>query len=181
MLLVSYNRYIFWYFHYRIWHIRFENCWLHSSKCRILVLLRYMNIWTTILYKLLFSRGFYFREFREPLPSRKFPLQFMSIYSNDNIRKITKLTTHELPHLVQKRENNGLYSRWEGWSLEKKKKENIHTGPMDSFIDTQSTLTKVKFTFFISWIIIPKLKVLFEVLLLFILYCFLTPYELNFL
>ena len=30
----------------------------------------------------------------------------MSIYSNDNIRKITKLTTRELPHLVQKRENN---------------------------------------------------------------------------
>ena len=38
----------------------------------------------------------------------------MSIYSNDNIRKIAKLTTRELPHLVQKRENkrenNGLYS-----------------------------------------------------------------------
>ena len=30
----------------------------------------------------------------------------MSIYSNDNIRKITKLTTRELPHLVQKRKNN---------------------------------------------------------------------------
>ena len=30
----------------------------------------------------------------------------MSIYSNDNIRKIAKLTTRELPHLVQKRENN---------------------------------------------------------------------------
>ena len=59
-----------------------------------------------VLYKLLFSRGFYFREFHEPLPSRKFPLQFMSIYSNDNIRKIAKLTTRELPHLVQKRENN---------------------------------------------------------------------------
>ena len=29
----------------------------------------------------------------------------MSIYSND-IRKIAKLTTRELPHLVQKRENN---------------------------------------------------------------------------
>ena len=37
----------------------------------------------------------------------------MSIYSNDNIRKIAKLTTHELPHLVQKRENNGLYSKQE--------------------------------------------------------------------
>ena len=34
----------------------------------------------------------------------------MSIYSNDNIRKIAKLTTRELPHLVQKRENNRLYS-----------------------------------------------------------------------
>ena len=48
-------------------------------------------------------------------PSRKFPLQFMSIYSNDNISKISKLTTRELPHLAQTakitvRENNGVYS-----------------------------------------------------------------------
>ena len=34
----------------------------------------------------------------------------MSIYSNDNISKIAKLTPRELPHLVQNRENNGLYS-----------------------------------------------------------------------
>ena len=59
-----------------------------------------------VLYKLLFSRGFYFREF---------PLQFMSIYSNDNIRKIRKLTTRELPQKsknakITVRENNGLYS-----------------------------------------------------------------------
>ena len=48
-------------------------------------------------------------------PSRKFPLQFMSIYSNDNISKIAKLTTRELPHLAKTvkitvRENNGVYS-----------------------------------------------------------------------
>ena len=69
----------------------------------------------SILYKLLFSRGFYFREFPRARPSRKFPLQFMSIYSNDNIRKIAKLTTRELPQKSKKkkitvRENNGLYS-----------------------------------------------------------------------
>ena len=34
-------------------------------------------------------------------PSRKFPLQFMSIYSNDNISKIAKLTPLELPHLAK--------------------------------------------------------------------------------
>ena len=39
----------------------------------------------------------------------------MSIYSNDNISKITKLTTRELPHLAKTakitvRENNGVYS-----------------------------------------------------------------------
>ena len=51
-------------------------------------------------------------------PSRKFPLQFMSIYSNDNISKIVKLTPRELPHLAKTakitvRENNGVktYSR----------------------------------------------------------------------
>ena len=48
-------------------------------------------------------------------PSRKFPIQFMSIYSNDNISKIAKLTTRELPHLAKTakitvRENNGVYS-----------------------------------------------------------------------
>ena len=40
----------------------------------------------------------------------------MSIYSNDNIRKIAKLTTRELPQKsknakITVRENNGLYSR----------------------------------------------------------------------
>ena len=48
-------------------------------------------------------------------PSRKFPLQFMSIYSNDNISKSAKLTPRELPHLAKTakitvRENNGVYS-----------------------------------------------------------------------
>ena len=48
-------------------------------------------------------------------PSQTFPLQFMSIYSNDNISKITKLTPRELPHLAKTtkitvRKNNGVYS-----------------------------------------------------------------------
>ena len=39
----------------------------------------------------------------------------MSIYSNDNISKIVKLTSRELPHLAKTakitvRENNGVYS-----------------------------------------------------------------------
>ena len=52
-----------------------------------------------------FREGFISR-FSRTRPSRKFPLQFMSIYSNDNISKIAKLTPRELPHLVQNRENN---------------------------------------------------------------------------
>ena len=35
----------------------------------------------------------------------------MSIYSNENIRKITKLTPRELLQLVQNCKNNGVYSR----------------------------------------------------------------------
>ena len=40
----------------------------------------------------------------------------MSIYSNDNISKIAKLTPRELPHLAKTakitvRENNGVYSK----------------------------------------------------------------------
>ena len=67
-----------------------------------------------ILYKLLFSRGFYFRDFREPDP-REISTSIMSIYSNDNISKIAKLTTRELPQKsknakITVRENNGLYS-----------------------------------------------------------------------
>ena len=53
-----------------------------------------------ILYELKFSRISWVK------PSRKFPLQLMSIYSNDNISKIAKLTTRELPHLAKKSENN---------------------------------------------------------------------------
>ena len=48
-----------------------------------------------ILYELKFSR------ISRVKPSRKFPLQFMSIHSNDNISKIAKLTTRELPHLAK--------------------------------------------------------------------------------
>ena len=61
-----------------------------------------------------FRGGFIFANFASQT-SRKFPLQFMSIYSNDNISKIAKLTTRELPHLAKTakitvRENNGVYS-----------------------------------------------------------------------
>ena len=34
----------------------------------------------------------------------------MSIYSNENISKIVKLSPHEFPHLVQNHENYGVYS-----------------------------------------------------------------------
>ena len=47
----------------------------------------------------------------------------MSIYSNDNIRKIAKLTTRELPQKsknakITVRENNGLYSTALLWQKE---------------------------------------------------------------
>ena len=57
-----------------------------------------------ILYTWLFLCWFYFREFRES-DLAKFPLQFMSIYSNGNIRKIAKLSPCEFLHLVQNRKN----------------------------------------------------------------------------
>ena len=88
---------------------------ISTKKVQITYIDHQMGIWIKgahnfrryqILYKLLFSRGFYFSRISRARPSQKFPLQFMSIYSNDNIRKIAKLTTRELPHLVQKRENN---------------------------------------------------------------------------
>ena len=65
-------------------------------------------------------------------PSRKFPLQFMSIYSNDNISKIAKLTTRELPHLAKTakitvRENNGVYSITQPVDLHVNIKPHMHT------------------------------------------------------
>ena len=86
------------------WHTL---CGKFSFKCLFNIDL-YHNEYR-ILYKLLFSR------ISRARPSRKFPLQFMSIYSNDNIRKIAKLTTRELPQKsknakITVRENNGLYS-----------------------------------------------------------------------
>ena len=45
--------------------------------------------------------------------SRKFPLQFMSIYSYENISKIAKLSPCEFPHLVvQNRENICMRKLW---------------------------------------------------------------------
>ena len=37
--------------------------------------------------------------------SQKFPLQFMSMYGNESIRKIAKWSPCEFPHLVQNRKN----------------------------------------------------------------------------
>ena len=34
----------------QFWQIRFESCWLHCSKCRILVLLRYLVIYSGVSY-----------------------------------------------------------------------------------------------------------------------------------
>ena len=44
--------------------------------------------------------------------SQKFALQYMSIYSNENIRKITKLSPREFPHLVQNCENICMQNIW---------------------------------------------------------------------
>ena len=78
--------------------------WLYNFSYSILYTVR-----AEIFAVVLFSR------ISRVKPSRKFPLQFMSIYSNDNISKIAKLTTRELPHLAKTakitvRENNGVYS-----------------------------------------------------------------------
>ena len=63
----------------------------------------------------------------------------MSIYSNDNIRKIAKLTTRELPQKsknakITVRENNGLYSIFKTlWSIISLLDEHVslHVGAMD--------------------------------------------------
>ena len=58
------------------------------------------------LYKLLFSRGFYFREFRESHPRENFHLNLCLLIAMKTSEKLQKLTPHELQHLVQNRENN---------------------------------------------------------------------------
>ena len=50
-----------------------------------------------------FRGGFIFANFVSQ--SQKFPLQYMPIYSNENITKITKLSHRKFSHLVQNREN----------------------------------------------------------------------------
>ena len=58
------------------------------------------------VYVVIFAVVFtFFYKFLRVRPRKKFPLQFMSIYSNENIRKITKLTPREFLHLVQNHEN----------------------------------------------------------------------------
>ena len=72
----------------------------------------------TLLYTWLFPRWFYFREFREP-DLTTFPLQFMSIYNNENIRKIVKLSPHEFPCLVQNCKNICTRKLWHVYSIAK--------------------------------------------------------------
>ena len=66
----------------------------------------FINILAYCIYKLLFSRILRVRT------SHKFPLQFMSVYSNENISKITKLSPRKFPHLVQNRENICTQKLW---------------------------------------------------------------------
>ena len=68
--------------------------WQHIKK------LKFTTVRAEIFAVVLFSR------ISRVKPSRKFPLQFMSIYSNDNISKIAKLTTRECTAPGQNRENN---------------------------------------------------------------------------
>ena len=82
---------------------------LFRVKWKVCTILKQHTVRAEIFAVVLFSR------ISRVKPSRKFPLQFMSIYSNDNISKIAKLTTRELPHLAKTakitvRENNGVYS-----------------------------------------------------------------------
>ena len=69
----------------------------------------------TVCIRGYFHGGFIFENFASQT-SRKFPLQFMSIHRNENIRKVAKLTLREFPHLAQNRENisvreyHGVYS-----------------------------------------------------------------------
>ena len=80
-------------------------CYFYVSNCNI----KSHTVRAEIFAVVLFSR------ISRVKPSRKFPLQFMSIYSNDNISQIAKLTTRELPHLAKTakitvREYNDVYS-----------------------------------------------------------------------
>ena len=91
---------------------------LENIKIEIHYHIAIWNLW--ISYKIYTLRAeifavVLFSRISRVKPSRKFPLQFMSIYSNDNISKIAKLTPPELPHLAKTakitvRENNGVYS-----------------------------------------------------------------------
>ena len=81
---------------------------IKTYMCPNIIIPRIHVVYKEVLYKLLFSRGFYFREFREPDPHENFHFNSCLFIVMTTIRKITKLTTRELPHLVQKRETNGL-------------------------------------------------------------------------
>ena len=122
-------------------HLKQKSPVFHFLQCQICVLLssKLQSLWSSVTctkhiwqssYKVLIPLAHIqytvraeifevvlFSRISRVKPSRKFPLQFMSIYSNDNISKIAKLTTRELPHLAKTakitvRENNGVYSTY---------------------------------------------------------------------
>ena len=82
-----------------------------TNQCFLLQLGEFVFVLLSMMYCICgyFRGGFIFVNFTRQT-SQKYPLQFMSIYSNENIRKIMKLSPRKFPHLVQNRENYGVYS-----------------------------------------------------------------------
>ena len=66
-----------------------------------------------ILYTWLFLQWFYFHEFCE---SDLVKISMSIFYSNENIRKIVKLSPHKIPHLVQICENTCTRKSWRTYS-----------------------------------------------------------------
>ena len=64
---------------------------------------------TCTVYVVIFEMVLFLRILRVR-SSRKFPLQFMSIYSDENRQKNREINPMQISALVQNRENNGVYS-----------------------------------------------------------------------
>ena len=64
-----------------------------------------------LLQAIIFARVL-FSQISRVRNSRKYPLQFVSIYSNENISKITKLSPNEFLQLVKNHENNCTRKLW---------------------------------------------------------------------
>ena len=88
------------------------NTIIYNNAITSVVLTHAKLLYTVVIFAVVLSLANFARQ-----SSRKCPLQYMAIYSYENITKIAKSRHREYPHLVQNHENICTQNIWRIWYL----------------------------------------------------------------